>query len=124
MFSEIISTIGINQPQNATERLSCHHIAHPLDFTNGKDYCAAKALFISDTDKRKYFYLHTTFSHACGGYFKNHQKKKQSMKSSDCKYLCVSNGSKIALFNRLRSQTVSTRYLHVENGCFHASSTK
>jgi len=36
MFSEIISTIGINQPQNTAERLSCHHIAHPLDFTNGK----------------------------------------------------------------------------------------
>ncbi|KAK1901655.1 Recombining binding protein suppressor of hairless-like protein [Dissostichus eleginoides] len=91
---------------------------------NSRMFASAKSLFISDQDKRKHFCLLLrlflgnrqevgSFQSRMIKVISKPSQKRQSMKNAD-----------LALFNRLRSQTVSTRYLSVDRGAFIASASQ
>ncbi|XP_068598210.1 recombining binding protein suppressor of hairless-like protein [Brachionichthys hirsutus] len=96
---------------------------------NSRMFACAKSLFISNQDKRKHFCLLLrlllgnkqevgSFQSRMIKVISKPSQKRQSMKNAD---LCISSCSRVALFNRLRAQTVSTRYLSVDRGVFIAS---
>ncbi|THG98399.1 hypothetical protein EW026_g3771 [Hermanssonia centrifuga] len=68
--------------------------------------CVGKQLFISDVDEKKKKWRHYRPIKVIS----KPSKKRQSAKNLE---LCINHGSTISLFHRLRSQTVSTKYLCV-----------
>ncbi|XP_069740477.1 recombining binding protein suppressor of hairless-like protein isoform X3 [Narcine bancroftii] len=99
------------------------------ELPDSQKFGCAKSLYVSDADKRKHFRivlrLYLGNGQEIGSFYSKQIKviskpsqKKQSIKNAE---LCISSDSKVALFNRLRSQTVSTRYLCVDGEEFIAS---
>ncbi|CAM0138417.1 hypothetical protein VKS41_002968 [Umbelopsis sp. WA50703] len=111
--------------------------------SNVSGKCVSKHLFINDADdKRKRVECLVNIQLANGRdlgtvasnsikVISKPSKKRQSVKNVE---LCIHNGTTVSLFNRIRSQTVSTKYLGVNNSqdaipmnfhrCSNANATK
>ncbi|KAI8982562.1 beta-trefoil DNA-binding domain-containing protein [Pilobolus umbonatus] len=107
-----------NLTSNLSPAISQHHSS-----VTGR--CVSKQLFINDADeKRKRVEVLAKIQLGNGiqlGTFPSKgikviskpSKKRQSVKNME---LCIHHGTTISLFNRIRSQTVSTKYLGVSKG--------
>ncbi|SAM04239.1 hypothetical protein [Absidia glauca] len=90
----------------------------------GGGRCVSKQLFINDADEKRKrveclvkIQIHGQWMGTLAGkgikVISKPSKKRQSVKNME---LCIHHGSVVSLFNRIRSQTVSTKYLGVSNG--------
>ncbi|KAL3255005.1 hypothetical protein MRX96_046699, partial [Rhipicephalus microplus] len=99
-----------------------------LDF-RGQNYCAARTLFVSNSDKRKHFMLSVKLFHGNGedvGLFQSKRIKLISRPSNSLNnaYLCISSGTRVAILNQPGSYAASRRYLYVDGKNFHGSSSQ
>ncbi|KAI9365118.1 hypothetical protein BD770DRAFT_468814 [Pilaira anomala] len=123
---ETINQTGVIEWQTPTGTLIDNAMVaanHPSTVVTGK--CVSKQLYINDADeKRKRVEVLAKIQLGNGlqlGTFPSKgikviskpSKKRQSIKNME---LCIHHGTTISLFNRIRSQTVSTKYLGVSNG--------
>ncbi|KAI8089643.1 uncharacterized protein BX664DRAFT_263008 [Halteromyces radiatus] len=90
----------------------------------GGGRCVSKQLYINDADEKRKrveclvkLQVHGQWMGTLAGkgikVISKPSKKRQSIKNME---LCIHHGSVVSLFNRIRSQTVSTKYLGVSNG--------
>ncbi|ORX62561.1 LAG1-DNAbind-domain-containing protein [Hesseltinella vesiculosa] len=97
---------------------------NPRSDAMGGGRCVSKQLFINDADEKRKRVECLVKIQAQGLWqgtlagkgikvISKPSKKRQSVKNMD---LCIHHGSIVSLFNRIRSQTVSTKYLGVSNG--------
>uniref|UniRef100_A0A8C0I460 Recombining binding protein suppressor of hairless n=1 Tax=Balaenoptera musculus TaxID=9771 RepID=A0A8C0I460_BALMU len=83
----------------------------------GKNYCTAKTLYISDSDKRKHFMLSVNMFHGNSDDFGVFLSKRIKVISKPSK-----KKQSLKMLTYTLPQEQSTRYLHVEGGNFHAGS--
>lgn len=121
--SQMCASIGVDKSLDRT--------VHNVEVDQDGSHCIAKTLHVSHSDTRKHIELSLKLFYASGydlGTFHSQRirviSKPSKKKSQRNTHLSISNGSQIALFNRIKGQNVSTRYLFVEDQAFCASSSQ